>query len=322
MPFPKLQKQMTDKERVVLHQFVEVKGYQAYPAQVERDTAKRRKKVSRRWAGKICKEFEKRGILGYDMIRPRRKKNETEHYKLKNDTNAFLEISRMLLLSGDASDRWVFMNYMQDKINPSLVKEVLCLNGVMMQRVVEDEPLDLPIFPDEISRDEQIKKIKQVNYQYADVDRLKFDWLDEHYEFWENEKLILPILALIQISSSAMTEFLFGDWEPDFENTLIDSQGTKMIEHLLFRLMFLAIGDLAIYRNVPESSIVKDAVVRQGNFLKMEEDALLCLRLKDSSSLYYDGGFDTDHMYYDTYEVQTNPENCRIKTWKTTPVNP
>lgn len=322
MPFSKLQNLITDKERVVLHQFIKVKGYQAHAAQIERDTAKQRAKVSRRWVGKICRDFEKRGILDYDMRRPPRTKDNTEHYKLKNDITAFLEISRMLLLSGNASDRWVFMNYMQDKIDPSLVKEVLCLNGVMMQRVVENTPLDLPIFPDEISRDEQIKKIKQMNYQYTDVDSLKFNWLDEHYEFWEIEKLILPILALIQISSSAITEFLFGEWEPDFENCSIDSQGTKMIEHLIFRLMFIAIVDIAIYRNVPESSIVKDVIVRQGNFLKMEEDALLCLRLKDDRSLYYDGGFDTDHMHYDTYEVLTNPDNCRIKTWMTTPVNP
>jgi len=132
----------------------------------------------------------------------------------------------------------------------------------------------------------------------------------EHYTRHELQKCVLPILTLIRVSPNALREFLFGDWEPfgidqedpcDFYN-----EGTECLQYFLFRLLFIAINDLALHRTVDLDNRVKWADFRPhyvfisaGPQGKSEcPPSLLEILLVDGHRLSYDASFNTNHDYY------------------------
>jgi hypothetical protein len=145
--------------------------------------------------------------------------------------------------------------------------------------------------------------------------------IENHYRDVEEKTLILPILALLQISPGALRHFL-SYWKPyvrdgsvlSFHST---SQGFEMIEHVLFRLVWNTINDISLTRSIPEMGNVSIAYVSGGNYHTGKPSPLLLLRCMDGLSFEYEAGFDTDHIYYgdgaDIVEIDTNPENCTVK---------
>ena len=156
----------------------------------------------------------------------------------------------------------------------------------------------------------------------ADEDRTR-DAVASYYKDFEEEKVVRPILTLLKISSTALDYFL-GDWEPykpETENFGNTSQGYAQIEHVLFRLIWAAVWDISITREVPDRLEVYQAAVRpEHSYTLNHPPPLLLVSLPESYELGYDAGYDTTHEYYggedgDAYEIESNPENCWVKIW-------
>ena len=134
----------------------------------------------------------------------------------------------------------------------------------------------------------------------------------QYYEKVEERKIILPILSLILISPTALGYFL-SDWKPYIPEYGSSSRGIMQIEHMMFRLVWNAINDIAVTRNIPDNDFVANAYV--------SSKSLLEIILRSGDSIRYDARFDTDRLYCGDsggiYEIETNPENCEINiTWE------
>lgn len=79
--------------------------------------------------------------------------------------------------------------------------------------------------------------------------------IEEHYANDERHRLILPLLALMQVSQGALREFV-SDWKreakPDNEGMSFNEKGLQMVEPVLFRMIYVAIADLATTRAIPK----------------------------------------------------------------------
>lgn len=121
----------------------------------------------------------------------------------------------------------------------------------------------------EVAIDETLNGIKlsfeHINKQFEearDINELKTQYiqnyyhtlLNEHYDTFEYEKLILPLLALIQASPLALDEFLNGDWE-HFEFSLYE-RGRAENSEFLTKLIHIAFLDLMCRPRVLEKGIV------------------------------------------------------------------
>ena len=100
--------------------------------------------------------------------------------------------------------------------------------------------------------DEDFTRIEEMNMGKIDIVSSR-DWLLSYYGEFQEEQVILPILCLIQISPSALKEFLFGDWADREYKTRSRGSVTEPIEGLLFRMVFEAAGDVARDRAVLDS---------------------------------------------------------------------
>ena len=121
-------------------------------------------------------------------------------------------------------------------------------------RTAPEISLRLPVFSDGVPKEERAATFLRLNRKELEpypFIRYESGGIESHYRVWQYEKLILPILALIQISPGALAEFLCGDWKPYVPETpSFKAEGTAMMEHTIFRLLFMAIGDLAMTRSI------------------------------------------------------------------------
>ncbi|EQD44717.1 ribonuclease III, partial [mine drainage metagenome] len=147
--------------------------------------------------------------------------------------------------------------------------------------------------------------------------------VQRHYDLVEKRVLVDPILALIQISPTAQKTFL-GDWTPYESESVASDEPLDMVEHLVYRLVFDAIRDLANTRTVPPDGVVREARVSGvSNLAQRHEPPLLELVLRDDDILGFNAGFDTEHLFYqgeddgpeDMAEATRNPEDCWVDVW-------
>jgi len=198
-----------------------------------------------------------------------------------------------------------------------------------LYEVPDDSPqfdeisLRLPVFSDEVPVAVRAGAFERLNRsRLGAYPFIRFDssGIADHYSRREREKLILPILALIQISPNAMAEFLMADWAPSGTAPLFSPEGTGMMEYILFRLLFMAINDLAAVRSIEGDGVARMAWIRKSNNVLCESggDALFTVSLGDGHLLFYDGGFDTFH---DFLEPDDDPEQREgldywVRTWR------
>lgn len=125
----------------------------------------------------------------------------------------------------------------------------------------------------------------------------------------DESKSELPLLTLIQISTNALVEFLFGQSTPYVDRSqpfrlysldpvsgrTIAHRRIASIDHIIFKLVFLTINDLMKYGKVlPIDSIVEFAKIAGGREKKRKKEApILSLYLKDKRIIHFDGGTDT-----------------------------
>ncbi len=188
--------------------------------------------------------------------------------------------------------------------------------------------LRLPVFSDSVPKEERAATFLRLNDKDLELYpfiRFESSGIENHYCGWQYEKLILPILVLIQISPGALVEFLCGDWKPYVPDTpSFKADGTAMMEHTIFRLLFMAIGDLAMTRSIAGETEGPDVMARMAWLRKSnnlisdtDQDALFTVSMNNGRNIYYDGGFDTIHDFYrDDLEHGPDDEgDYWVKTW-------
>lgn len=152
-----------------------------------------------------------------------------------------------------------------------------------------------------------------ISEQQAKIEKI----IREYYDDIEEKEITLPILALIKISPTAL-EYFLSNWNPyvDDNMTYYTTEGIHTIEHVLFRLIWNAVNDLSIIRDIQQNDLVSSALISGGRYPSSKTSSLLEITLMDQSKIEYNAGFDTHRDYYgdgeNIVEIETNPENCRV----------
>ena len=140
------------------------------------------------------------------------------------------------------------------------------ISGAKIDRIHATMPiihLKLPVFKDNIPTNQKMIIIKELNplleNRYPLLQNY-YSGIVSHYDQFQYEKLLLPILALIQASPSALIEFLCGDWE-SFE-CRFDINGKYMDGGLASKLLWLAINDFLSTSQIPANGIVEKVYSR------------------------------------------------------------
>ncbi len=331
---------LTEKQKSVIDFFLQKEvGYWGYPADIERGT---RHRVSRMSAGPICDRLVRMGIADKTNRRSPNRRTSTAHYRLKDDWRAFALLVReyVKVLSSSYPMSWqrsalYFMQtqYVRHHLTEALVRRILSSRGVGMQVIV---PLDeshslsksvgllLPVAPPNAKTNPKQVFLTKPESLSSKETRIVNEVIEAHYRINEKYKLILPILALLEVSPTALMYFL-GKWNPYRSDTFVltpDSPGIEMVEHVVFRLIWAAINDLAVSRNVPEGRDVTIASVCPGVWRTGKETTnLLSLNWQYRAVIDYNAGFDTTHEYSGNgeamYEIELNPSNAWVTiTWK------
>lgn len=322
-------------------------GYTTYPAELEKQT---RKNVTRAGAASMCKKLADLGILQLTKKRSPTWSESTPHYSLQENAYAFINLTKLYFRTLAKSDpyswqlsSWYFMNsqYARRHINSDLVRNILSTKKVEMplymktgteiknQEIVFEHlrdhvPISFPVMPPHTKIDEMSSKVNVHSNELTDYQKeIIPNMIKNHYGDVEEKTLILPILALLQISPTALRHFL-SNWKPYVRDDGCisfsgSSQGFDMIEHILFRLVWGAITDLSMTRAVPEMGNVFMAEISGGNLPSGKPAPLLRILCHDHLSFEYEAGFDTNHLIYgdELVEVVTNPENCNVKiNWR------
>lgn len=178
----------------------------------------------------------------------------------------------------------------------------------------------LPVFSESISEEEKNKILasenKEIFKEYPGLDQYR-SAIQEHYETFQRDKWILPILALIRSSSDALYEFLFGNWKP-YDRV----DGLKSLDFPIFNFLFTTILDIARTRYVPDESAIPSVRFRP-DFRRSHSinphPALLEIRTNLNLTVCYDASFDTEHIFYgaengDVWETETE-QNYEVSTW-------
>jgi hypothetical protein len=102
----------------------------------------------------------------------------------------------------------------------------------------------------------QFKKNYGDFYGYGyELIKNNFSAFKEHYEIFQFNTMILPILVLIWCSPSALYEFLCGDWE---SYTLFIQHGTSNQKELISKLLHIAIIDIISQLDIPKNTIIEN----------------------------------------------------------------
>jgi hypothetical protein len=259
----------------------EAPNYNTYPAQVEKRTYKR---ISRAGARLACERLVKAGILQSIKKRSQTWSKSTPHYRLPEDKDTFVRIVREYFGTIAKSNPFSWQSsamffmgsaYARRHIGTTLVRDILSSKKVEMRLLAEMEKnskaeqrkefnhvaLSLPVTPvDGKAADMESKVTIHTSLKSGGEKASAHKIISDHYSN-EESNIIIPILALLEISPTAL-EFFLGDWEPyDTTSFSSGSQGFDTIEHMLFRLIWGAVNDLSLTRRVPESEHVFNAYV-------------------------------------------------------------
>jgi len=326
---------LTDKQKQVIDEFLfRPAGSLEYPGSIEKLT---RKNVSRVWAKTICDRLTRARVLEEVKARSPTKARPTSHYRLKPGIEGVRNLVRPYFryLMQQDSFSWqkgagglMGSDYLRQQLNEDLVKKVLSSKGVTINRCVSlgegrtSHFIFLPVSrPGSRERPKHSFLNDKPVLSQEEAKQLN-GYVDSYYAEGERKSLLIPILALIEASPSALAYFL-GKWSPYITDTYTSqssSNGADMIEHVLFRLIWGALSDFSVTRGVPEGSDVKVATVRSGFGPAREtERALLTLNWRYEAKIEYDAGFDTETIIYgdELYQYEKNPENAWVSiSWR------
>lgn len=297
----------------------------ANPAAVAREG-----RVVRTTAGKVCENLAARGFFERKMTRSKNKRENTPHFQLKEGPKEFYSVTlayfnALRMLHGDqwSGRAWILdSKYAREELTADLVRAVLLERKVDMSLGVEAPPhlirerdvfhgrahrtffLQLPLAAktghnaEAMAREVVLEAARESDpFEPAALEFLAA-WALDHYRTGELQRLILPLLALCEVSPRALETFL-TPWKPhDAGGTSSRGSGFPSIDHVVFRMVFDAVADLADARDVPLGGDVTFAEVCPERGGVLREGTLLQLTWKDEALIGYAAGFDTEHTYY------------------------
>jgi hypothetical protein len=165
----------------------------------------------------------------------------------------------MLYLNLSFKERLSLRRDISEFLNLFLLRNSLCIK--------------LPVFSDAVSQENKIETIRRVNRRLFFEERSDFEGLTEkdiaknysglraHYSTFEYERLVLPILALVWCSPSALYEFLCGEWEGFEMHFTIDGECEE--RGFFTKLLHTATKDILVNLDIPRNSIVESVSSKQ-----------------------------------------------------------
>ncbi len=191
-------------------------------------------------------------------------------------------------------------------------------------------PLDFPILAGELNAEELVRVMKtsttmnRRSFQLYGLD-LRPSGLMHYHQVGKYRNVIIPLLALIQVSPSALKELLFGKW--DFDDgtdpkrfRIYSRHTTDTLDPIFWRLLIHTLNDLNHSRELPRDSMVKRAIVRPGvaPYFSGDQPMILKLELKDSRSVCFDATFEAHPTESGTHPILAyaqNEEQCYVHIW-------
>ena len=183
------------------------------------------------------------------------KSKPTPHYRLKPGIEGLRNLIRpyvKYLMQQDGllwqKGAWGLMgsDHLRHQLTLDLVRKVLSSKNVVVFRRVEldgrKRPLIvlLPVSRPGSKEHPKHRFIEPQPVLSADEARQFNAYVDRYYAEEELKSLLIPILALIETSPSALTYFL-GKWRPYVQDGYTwpsSANGAEMIEHVLFRMIW------------------------------------------------------------------------------------
>lgn len=267
-------------------------AYVANPTGLRKDSYGR---VTIAEAREICERLAKVGILKVDGRRSKKQEWGTRHYRLDTTAKGFRAFVNEYsgTLSRIAGPRWLELShplfnsaYGRSQLTSDFVRGILAAKGVEVRYSINKKDgtpqladgrlrlgpsafpdaeeiafLCFPVRPPAVAIDDLKKRVHSFGGTDLPEASLFNRVVQRHYAEMEDRLLVLPVLGLVQTSPTALLEFL-DDWKPFDPDYMGGGHGIEMVQHLIFRLVFDAVGDLAITRDVPEGLDVTSAVVR------------------------------------------------------------
>ncbi len=330
-------------------------GHSASPDQL---TEASRGKIAESWARETCDWLVGQGILEAIRGPSGPELAGSKQYRFNQTSEGFIALTEAYMgaLASEYGPDWPRVGgsllgspYYKHFLAPDLIREILSARRVEIRYFVDREsgrpllspertgarkagpqssfrslPLCFPVSRPGATPEAMGREVKPFSDDEELDDELLLRYAMLHYPRMEERLLVLPILALAQISPSALLEFL-GEWKPHDAGYLSGSGGgVQMVEHVIFRLVFAAIGDLSITRFVPENLDVTLAAVRpEHTTAQRHNPPLLQLTWGRDEIIGYEAGFDSEHLYYAgedsgddrIFEMTRNPENCWASIW-------
>lgn len=314
-------------------------GHVTYPAELEKLS---KKEITRAGAKIVCDKLVSKGILKSEKKRSKTWSKTTSHYSIGQDMKSLQNLVRDYFqnLAKDNPFSWqkdvirfYGSQFIKSTVNSDFVRDKLFAKNVLIFKIINQEKnrdrhnlkfrnsvaVPFPIRPSKYRASQMLSIIKTVQKNTISEKQEKIEKIIKwYYNYIEEKEIILPILALIKTSPTAL-EYFLSDWNPHVvdDMTHYTPEGIHTIEHVLFRLIWNTINDLSIIRDIPQNNLVSSALVYGGRYPSSKTTHLLEITLTDLSKIAYDAGFDTHHDYYgdgeNIVEIETNPENCRVK---------
>lgn len=119
--------------------------------------------------------------------------------------------------------------------------------------------------------------------------------IEEHYNKWENENVILPILYLISTSSKALSWFLNGDWKPT-ESNCHSTSGETSLRYMMFNLLLFTMEDIIRIRH-PLNGYDVELRPNHNNPYSEKKGYLFSISNR-LQTIYYDANFSTLNQFY------------------------
>ena len=288
--------------------------------------------VSRPWLLKVLSKMKEEGFINstYTLskaTRPREKFHLTSDY---GKFSIFAERYLRYYLNSNPIDwqksvLWSFMSslHVQKMLNEGFVKYILHSRNFIAKKLL---PVNGKVTGEggesiftnnaciEIFYNENGEiVIRDVNFNGDKGQFLTID-IKEKLEKEFKESVVIPILALIKISPTALLRFI-QEWKP-YGVEYSGGPGIASIEHVLFRLIWDAANDLSITRAVPSNQEATYAYVGSAN---RPEKSLLRIFWMPSKIIRYDVEFSTVEYYVggedseDIAEVEINPEDAYVQ---------
>ncbi|MFA4850883.1 MAG: hypothetical protein WC626_14260 [Methanoregula sp.] len=149
--------------------------------------------------------------------------------------------------------------------------------------------------------------------------------IEEHYQRYQRDRWIIPLLALIRASPKALKEFLFGEWKPygiEGECLCYSEGGSYCMNYPMFTFLFTTINDISRSRLVPSERRIPyvrfrpDIRIPEKN---ISRPALFMIDTNSGFSVCFDASFDTERVYYgaengDVWE-NDNEQNYDLTVW-------